>query len=127
MVNTAPVRSQSQDGILGREYLVEKEGPMARHASTVVHDGRDVAGREDHGVTWSPISLPRGAEHQANHRAASLYFPLPLPEGLTRRWPPAHRSQRRPSGHTCTGMARRWVESWCSASSQALWWVRKTA
>lgn len=127
MVNTAPIRSQSQDGILGREYLVEEEGPVAWHTSAVVHNSRDVAGRKDHGVTQSPVSLPRGAKHWANHHAASLSFPLPFLAGLTRHWPPAHRSRRRPSGHTCTGTGQGWAESWCSASWQALQQVGKTA
>lgn len=54
-----------------------------------------------------------------------LPLPLPLPAGLTLHWPPAHRSQRRPSGRTCTGRGQHWAESWCSALSQALQWVRK--
>lgn len=99
---------------------MEEEGPMAWHASTVVHNSRDVAGREDCGMTQSHSSLPTGAKQQANHRAVSLSFPFPFPDGLTRHLPPAHRSQRRPSGHTCTGTGQRWAESWCSALSQAL-------
>lgn len=44
---------------------------MAWHASTVVHNSRDVAGREDCSITQNPASLPKGAEHWAN--------PSPLP------------------------------------------------
>lgn len=39
---------------------------MAWHASTVVHNSRDVAGREDCSMKQNPASLPRGAEHWAN-------------------------------------------------------------
>lgn len=46
--------------------------------------------------------------------------------GLTRRWPPARRSRRRPSGRTCTGRVRHWDESWCSVWWQALQRVGRT-
>lgn len=39
---------------------------MAWHASTVVHNSRDVAGREDCSMAQNPASLPRGTEHSAN-------------------------------------------------------------
>lgn len=55
VVSTEPgQRGRSQAGCnrdSGREYLVEQEGAVARHASAVVHNGRDVAGREDGGGT----------------------------------------------------------------------------
>lgn len=38
-------------------HLVEKEGPHAWHAATVVHHSRDVTGKNSHGETQSPFSI----------------------------------------------------------------------
>lgn len=56
---------------------MEEEGPMAWHASAVVHNGRDVAGREDGSVTQHRQSAQRcQAQGKSLHCLPLLPAPL---------------------------------------------------
>lgn len=93
-------------------YLVQQEGAVTGHPSSVVHRCRDVAARE----------VNAGLMNNIGEMQTALPSGLFLAGGtLTRHWPLARRSQRTPSGRTCCGRDQTAGGSWPSASWQVLY------
>lgn len=121
-------RDRRRAGPGSAPHLVEQEGPHARHPAAVVHHRRNVTRRErcvrqgpapqTHGprprsrrATAGKAAPPSGGGEavRPGAQSAPVHHLEPCRPrqalGLTRRWPPAHRSRSRPARRTCSDRA----------------------